>query len=275
MAPPGQHGRTIGIILSGVLLGILLARTVSGTVASFFGWRVMYWIASLLALVFAALLRVQLPLVPPKSRISYRELIFSIFRLVLEQPKLRRISFLAAMFFASFIAFWTTLVFLLETPPYHYGSQTAGLFGLIGATGILVAPMAGRQADRRSPRFVVGIALLIVLAAFVLFWWFGFQLWGLVLGVILLDAGVQAAQVANQSSVLALLPEARNRVNTVYMICYFTGGSLGSLLGSWSWGRWQWHGVCACGIGFMLLAAVIFLTQPTEPPARTAAAAEL
>lgn len=270
LAPPGQQGRTIGMILSGALLGILLARTISGTVAKYFGWRMMYWVAAVVALLFALLLQLQLPRVPGKSGITYKRLIRSIFRLVLEQPKLRQVSFLAAMFFASFIAFWTTLVFLLETPPYHYGSQTAGLFGLVGATGVMVAPIAGRQADRRSPRFVVGIALVVVLAAFAVFWLLGFQLWGLVLGVILLDAGVQGAQVANQSSVLALLPEARNRVNTVYMISYFTGGSIGSLLGSWAWGRWHWHGVCGCGVGFILLGAAVFLTVGSDASAKVA-----
>jgi len=271
LAPPGQQGRTIGMILSGALLGILLARTISGTTAKYFGWRMMYWVAAVVALLFALLLQLQLPRVPGKSGMTYKQLIASIFRLVIEQPKLRQVSFIAAMFFASFIAFWTTLVFLLETPPYHYGSQTAGLFGLVGATGVMVAPIAGRQADRRSPRFVVGIALVVVLGAFAAFWFLGFQLWGLVLGVILLDAGVQGAQVANQSSVLALLPEARNRVNTVYMISYFSGGSIGSLLGSWAWGRWHWHGVCACGIGFMLLAAAVFLARRSEVQSISAA----
>ena len=275
LAPPGQQGRTIGMILSGALLGILLARTISGTMAKYFGWRMMYWVAAVVALLFALLLQLQLPRVPGKSGITYKQLIASIFRLVIEQPKLRQVSFIAAMFFASFIAFWTTLVFLLETPPYHYGSQTAGLFGLVGATGVMVAPIAGRQADRRSPRFVVGIALVVVLGAFAAFWFLGFQLWGLVLGVILLDAGVQGAQVANQSSVLALLPEARNRVNTVYMISYFTGGSIGSLLGSWAWGRWHWHGVCACGIGFMLLAAVVFLARGREAQPTVVGASEI
>jgi predicted MFS family arabinose efflux permease len=270
LAPPGQQGRTIGMILSGVLLGILLARTVSGIVAKYFGWRMMYWIAAVLAIIFAALLRARLPAVPAKSGITYKQLIHSIFRLVIDLPKLRQISFIAAMFFASFIAFWTTLIFLLETPPYHYGSQAAGLFGLIGATGIFVAPIAGRQADRRSPRFVVGIAIVVVLAAFAAFWLLGFHLWGLVVGVILLDAGVQAAQVANQSRVLGLLPGARNRVNTVYMISYFTGGSIGSLLGSWAWGRWHWHGVCAAGLVFISLAAMAFLAVGSEASAKMA-----
>jgi predicted MFS family arabinose efflux permease len=189
----------------------------------------------------------------------------SIWMLVLELPKLRQVSFVAGMFFASFSAFWTTLVFLLKTPPYHYGSEAAGLFGLVGAVGATVAPVSGRLSDKHSPRFVVRIAIGIVLAAFAVFWGLAFQLWGLVIGVILLDAGVQAAQVANQSRVLKLKPEARNRVNTVYMICYFGGGSLGSLLGSIAWSRFQWTGVCATGIAFMILAAIALIARGPEP----------
>jgi MFS family permease len=175
------------------------------------------------------------------------------------------VSAVAAMIFASFSAFWTTLVFLLERTPYHYGSQAAGLFGLIGATGAMVAPLAGRYSDRRSPRFVVGIALITVIASYIAFWGLGLHILGLVLGVILLDAGVQAAQVANQSRVLALRPEARNRVNTIYMICYFGGGSLGSLVAAWAWSHWQWNGVCAAGVSFILLAGLFYMMRVPDP----------
>ncbi len=245
LASPEQQGKTIGTVLSGVLLGILLARTLSGFVSEQFGWRAMFWIAAGMSLLFAVLLRWKLPPVPAHSQITYPELLHSIWRLVVEIPKLRQVSFVAAMFFAAFSAFWTTLVFLLETPPYHFGRRTAGLFGLVGAAGVFVAPIAGRLSDVRGPRFVVANGIVGVLIAYGLFWGLGWHLWGLVIGVILLDASVQAAQVANQSRVLGLRPEARNRVNTVYMICYFGGGSIGSLLGSYAWSRWQWHGVCA------------------------------
>jgi MFS family permease len=169
------------------------------------------------------------------------------------------------MFFAAFTAFWTTLVFLLETPPYHYGAQAAGLFGLVGAAGASVAPVAGKLSDRRSPRFVISIALGFVLAAYGVFWAFAFHLWGLVAGVLLLDIGVQGAQVANQTRVLSLRPDARNRVNTVYMICYFGGGSIGSLLATWGWSHWQWTGVCAGGVVFVLVAIAAFLSRGPEP----------
>ncbi|HVZ17676.1 MAG TPA: MFS transporter, partial [Terriglobales bacterium] len=265
LSAPEQQGKTIGTVLSGVLLGILLARTFSGIIAEHFGWRSVYWIAAAASFAFAILLRSRLPVVPSASEITYPKLIHSIWRLVVDVPKLRQISLVAAMFFCAFSAFWTTLVFLLEHPPYHYGSEAAGLFGLVGATGAFVAPLAGRMSDRHSPRFVVVHAILGVIGSYLLFWILGWHLWGLVLGVILLDASVQGAQVANQSRVLSLRPDARNRVNTVYMICYFSGGSIGSLLGSFAWSRWGWHGVCALGILTMLLAGAAFLWKVPDP----------
>jgi predicted MFS family arabinose efflux permease len=272
LATPAEQGNTVGKIMSGILLGILLARTVSGFVAAHFGWRSMFWLAAVTTAAFAILLWRQLPHVPPHSELTYTELLHSIWELVLELPKLRQVSFVAAMFFAAFSAFWTTLVFLLETPPYHYGAQAAGLFGLVGAASAFVAPWAGRTADRRSPRYVVGFALLAVVFSLVEFWVFGFHLWGLVLGVILLDVGVQAAQVANQTRVLGLRPSARNRVNTVYMVSYFLGGSLGSFVGSWSWGRWGWSGVCAASLLLMLLATAAFFFPVRSPAPETQSA---
>jgi predicted MFS family arabinose efflux permease len=268
LALPKDQGRTIGSLMSGILLGVLLARTVSGFVAAHLGWRDMFWIAAAMALLFSALLAWRLPHVPPHGGLTYRELIRSIVKLALETPKLRQVSMTAAMIFASFSCFWTTLVFLLERPPYHYGSQAAGLFGLIGASGALAAPLAGRYSDRRGPRFVVAIAIATVLASYLAFWGLGLHLFGLVVGVILLDAGVQAAQVANQSRVLSMRPEARNRVNTIYMICYFSGGSLGSLVAAWAWSRWQWNGVCAAGILFAILAGAVFMLRVKDSPAQ-------
>lgn len=261
LSTPEQQGRNIGTIMSGVLLGILLARTLSGFVAAHFGWRAMFWLAAGVALFFAATLRFALPRMPSHADVSYRELMQSIWQLARELPRLRQVSVVAAMFFAAFSVFWTTLVFLLGTPPYHYGAQAAGLFGLVGAVGAGVAPIAGRLSDQRSPRFVVRIGIALVLAAFAAFWALPFDLWALVLGVILLDAGVQAAQVANQTRVLALRPEARNRVNTVYMICYFTGGSAGSLAGAAAWSMYGWSGVCVTGISFMLISIFVLLAR--------------
>jgi predicted MFS family arabinose efflux permease len=265
LSSAGEAGKTVGTMQGGILLGILLARTVSGFVSHLLGWRTMYFLAAAMALVFAGLLRSKLPVMPKREVLSYGKLMQSLWQLLAELPKLRQVMTVAGCFFAAFSAFWTTLIFFLERPPYHYGSQTAGLFGLVGAVGAGVAPLAGRMSDRRSPRFVVQIAVVLVLGAFALFWGFGLHLWGLVVGVIVLDAGVQAAQVANQTRVFALRPDARSRVNSLYMIGYFTGGSIGSLVASSVWSRWQWPGVCVTGIAFMLMAAIALLSLGPSP----------
>ena len=204
--------------------------------------------------------------------LTYRKLIGSLARLIFHQPQLREACVIGGCLFGSFSAFWTTLVFLLNNPPYHYGSQAAGLFGLVGAVGVLIAPAAGRLADRHGSRVVIASAALVVLSSWLVFWTLGNYLVGLILGVVLLDLGVQAAQVSNQSRVLGLLPHARGRVNTVYMIGYFTGGSLGSLLATLAWTRFAWPGVCAVGAGLTVIGGLTALHAvksnrgaPTEP----------
>ncbi len=256
LSAPGSAGRTIGLMQSGVLLGIVLARTVSGIVAHHFGWRAMFYIAAVVAIMFAVALRTVLPVVPAIPGGNYPGVMRSLWQLTIGNRRLQAICASAALFFAAFSAFWTTLIFLLERPPYHYGSQAAGLFGLVGAVGAGAAPLSGYWSDRKGSRFVVGISVVTVLASFGIFWGFGLHLAGLVLGVIVLDAGVQAAQVANQSEVMSLQPGARNRLNSIYMVSYFAGGSLGSIAGSYLWSIWGWPGVCATGVVCMLLAGL-------------------
>lgn len=264
LSTPEEQGQTIGTVLSGVLLGILLARTLSGIVAAHLGWRAMYWLAAGMCLAVAVLLAGRLPNTKPKESMSYSSLMHSLWLLVRDLPKLCQVSAVAALFFASFSAFWTTLVFLLKGEPFHMGAQAAGMFGLAGATGALIAPLAGKWSDRRSPRFVVRIAIAVLVLAFAVFWVGSRRIVTLIAGVILLDAGVQAAQVSNQSRVFQLQPEARSRINTIYMIGYFGGGSLGSLAGAWAWAHWGWAGVCATGIGCMVLATVALLLRGPE-----------
>jgi predicted MFS family arabinose efflux permease len=258
LAAPKDRGKVIGTVMSGLLIGILLARTVSGIVGGALGWRMMFVIAAILMLLLAMAIRVYLPRSYPQDQITYRQLLASIGRLIVEQPTLREASLIAAMLFGSFSAFWTTLIFFVEGAPYHYGSEIAGLFGLIGAAGALAAPLSGRLADRFSGKVVIGYAIVITLLSFVCFWLFGNQLWGLIVGVLLLDLGVQGGQIANQSRVYSLVPEARGRLNTVYMVSTFLFGAVGSALGSYGWTLWRWNGVCAVGGGMVLIALAVW-----------------
>jgi predicted MFS family arabinose efflux permease len=259
LAPENSRGRVLGTVFSGLLIGILLARTFSGIVASFFGWRSVYVIAALAMLGLMLLLRARLPILPPQNSLSWPVLMRSLVSLVRDHPALRESAFLGAALLCVFSAFWTTLVFLLQTPPYHYGSSVAGLFGLVGAAGALCAPLVGRFADRRGPRFTILLALLTTLASFLLLGVLGKVMAGLIAGVVLLDVGVQSGHVANQTRIYALDPAARSRLNTVYMFCYFSGGSLGSWLGAICWEYKGWPAVCVLGIAVVAIALAVFV----------------
>jgi predicted MFS family arabinose efflux permease len=261
LAPLESRGRVLGTVFSGLLLGILLARTFSGIAASLFGWRAVYAIAAVAMLILGFVLRARLPKAPPKNPLPWPDLMRSLIHLIRKHPMLREASFLGGALFCVFSAFWTTLVFLLETPPYHYGSSVAGLFGLVGAAGALCAPLVGRFADKRGPRFTVLLALLTTLVSFFVLGAFGKLMAGLILGVILLDVGVQSGHVANQTRIYALDATARSRLNTVYMVSYFIGGALGSWLGAIFWAYKGWIAVCAFSIAVLAIGLLVFARE--------------
>jgi predicted MFS family arabinose efflux permease len=224
LARPEKRGHVVGTVLSGLLLGILLARVESGFVGDLFGWRAVFWIAAAAMLTLSVVLRYALPYDPPEPNLRYGELVRSIVDLALTRPLLREAAMIGGLLFGAFSSFWATLVFFLGTPPYHYGPRVAGIFGLVGAVGVLFAPWAGRLADRKGPAFTVTLGILISIGSFVVFDLAGYSLWGLAAGVILLDLGVQGGHVANQTRIYALVPEARSRLNTVYMVTFFWVG---------------------------------------------------
>jgi predicted MFS family arabinose efflux permease len=259
LAKVSERGQVVGMVMSGLLIGILLARTVSGIVGAALGWRAMYWAASGMMVVLAVVLFRLLPKSQPSLTVSYQQLMRSLLKLIASEPILREASLLGAMSFGSFSAFWSTLVFHLQQPPYDYGSDVAGLFGLVGIVGAMAAPLVGKLADQKSPRLAVGLALTVTTLAFIVFWLLGQQLWGLIVGVVLLDLGVQANQVSNQSRIYSLPQEAHSRLNALYIMFYFIGGAIGSFLGVYGWSLWQWNGVCAVGLLMMTVALITFL----------------
>ena len=258
LAPPAERGRVLGFMMGGILVGILLARTASGFLGAWLGWRGVYVVAAGLMVGLAVALRALLPESRPTTSMGYGALLRSTLALPFEEPTLREAAILGGLGFGAFSAFWSTLAFFLEEPPYRMGSQAAGLFGLLGAAGAMAAPVVGRLADRVSPRANAGAALALVLASFGLFAIGGRTLAVLVLGVLLMDVGVQANHVSNLTRVHALRPEARSRMNTVYMVTYFACGALGTALGTWAWTGWGWLGVCAVGAGMSGQALLIF-----------------
>ncbi len=261
LASPERRGRVVGLVMSGLLVGILLSRTLSGAVAARAGWRAVYWIAAGVMLLLAATLASVLPRQSPARRVPYAELLGSLWRLVRTESVLRRHAVMGALGFAAFSAFWTTLSFHLASLPGHYGSETAGMFGLVGAAGALAAVGAGRLAERIGPRPLNGTALALVVGSFGLMAAAPASLWVLALGVVGMDAGVQASHISNQTRIYALSAELRNRLNSVYMVVYFLGGALGSAVGARMWTAFGWMGVCVTGGGFAAAALIALLAR--------------
>ncbi len=260
-AKPTERGRVVGSVMSGLLIGILLSRTVSGLLGARFGWRAVYFMAAGLMFLMAVVLRLRIPAQHPEKRVPWEELYRSIASLVRREPVLRQHAVLGALTFGAFSVFWSTLAFHLAALPAHYGSAVTGAFGVVGVVGALAAPLVGRFADRRDPRIINGAAIATVAASFGVLALAGASLLGIAVGVILLDVGAQANHISNQTRIFALDPALRNRLNTVYMVSYFAGGAAGSWLGASAFARFGWGGVCATGAALGVVALVFFAAR--------------
>lgn len=256
LAPSSQRGHAIGVVMSGLLLGILLARTASGFIAGYLGWRAVFVAAIVAMLILAVVVSRFLPSSQPTSTLTYRKLLASLWHLVVELRGLREAALTGAALFAAFSLFWSVLALQLAGAPFHLRPQATGLFGIVGAAGAVAAPRAGKLADRRGPRVAISLAIGLVALSFAIFLVSATSIVGLVIGVVVLDIGLQIGQTPNQSRVFALRPEARSRLNTVYMVCYFCGGAAGSALGALAWQTYGWTGVCLGGLSFCTFAAI-------------------
>ena len=252
LAEPNRRGTTIGIVMSGLLCGILLGRVLAGAVGDHYGWRAMFWLGFFLAVAVGLLLAPVLPRSRPKTRESYGALLKSLAILWREEPELRRATVIQGCLFGSFSALWTILALQLDAR-YHLGAEIAGLFGIIGAVGVLFAPIAGRIADRRGPHAVIGLGSVIMLTSWVVFAVWG-MIAGLIVGVLLLDFSEQGALVSNQHIIYALRPEARNRLNTIFMGGTFLGGAVGSAGTSLARQFGGWTAVCTFGAALVAIA---------------------
>lgn len=256
MASPERRGAVVGTVMAGLLCGILLSRTLAGFVADHAGWRAMFWLGAPLALLAGGTLRMVLPASQPESGHHYGSLLASLWHLWREFPALRRATVAQGLLFATFTAFWSTLALHLQEPRFGMGATIAGLFGVIGAAGVLAAPLAGHFADRKGPRAAILAGTVLAVIA-----WGELGLWsgvpGLVVGCTLLDFAVQGALISHQHVIFALRPEARARLNTLFMGGMFLIASAGAALAMAAWAHAGWAGVTALGAVLAGLAFVV------------------
>ena len=258
LAGPKARRKVMGTLLSGLLVGILLSRTVSGIVASLFSWRMIYLFALVLVAILTGLLYWKMPRTQIKttSSVSYLDSLKSLPYLVKTQRLLREASISGFFMFGTFSIFWSTLIFYISSPVYHWGTFEAGILAIFGLSGAVAAPIVGRLSDSYSERKVVGMGLAMQTLSFVALLVAGSHLVVLLVAIILLDVGNQFGQVANQTRVQGLGEAASNRNNTVFMFMYFIGGATGSLLGTTMWQQFGWLGVTLTGLAFQLCAYI-------------------
>jgi len=266
LAAESQRGQVVGTIMSGLLIGILLARTVSGLIAATLGWRVVFVLAAAAMLALSVTLRRALPKVPLTAELSYGGLLRSVVVLVREQPVLRRRMMLGALDFGCFSILWTSLSFLLSGAPFHYGTAVIGLFGLAGVAGAAAASLAGRLADRGQGSLATVASVLIMLASWALLAAGRSSVILLIAGIAVLDLGAQGLHISNQSAIYALAPKARSRLTTAYMVAYFVGGTVLSAVTSILYASGGWTGVCVLGAGTAAVALAVWVL--TELAAR-------
>ncbi len=250
LASDEQRGRVVGTVMSGLLLGILLARTFSGLIAEVSGWRTVYVVACVMVATLAVVLNRRLPPEGPRPSMVYSQLLASVVHLMRTEPVLRLRAALGALAFATFNVIWTSLAFLLVAAPYHYSEAVIGLFGLLGAAGAAAASFSGRLADRGRERWVSGGSLALIVASMGLLALGSHHLWALIVGILLADLGIQAVHIQNQHLIFAIQPSARSRLNTGYMVAYFLGGAIGSASTGVVYGIGGWSDVVVLGLVF-------------------------
>ncbi|ELE9223045.1 MFS transporter [Enterobacter kobei] len=254
LASPDKRGKVVGTIMSGLLLGILLARTVAGLLASLGGWRTVYWVASVLMVVMALALALWrgLPKVKQENHLNYPQLLASVFSLFTQDKLLRTRALLGCLTFANFSILWTSMAFLLAAPPFNYSEGVIGLFGLAGAAGALGARPAGGLADKGKSHLTTTAGLVLLLLSWAAIWYGHVSVLALIVGILVLDLTVQGVHITNQTVIYRVKPEARNRLTAGYMTSYFIGGAAGSLISASAWQHAGWSGVC--GIGAIVAA---------------------
>lgn len=260
LATAEKRGAAIGTVMTGMLTGVLGSRVLSGFAGHYLGWQAVFLMAAGFMVVLALILKAFLPDIKPDFSGSYGKLLGSILEQFRTQPRLRLAGLRGALNFAGFSVFWTTLVFLLAAPPFHMGSDVAGLFGLVGVAGALIAVVVGKLSDRMSKNTLISIATLVIMGSWVIMGFPASGIAGLILGAFFLDLGIQSVHITNQTIIFEGNPSGRNRINTVYMVMSFAGGAFGTFIAALVWEYFKWPGVSIAGFSFGVLTLLVNLT---------------
>ncbi|HAP3814274.1 TPA: MFS transporter [Enterococcus faecalis] len=254
LATDKERGKVLGIVTGGLLIGILLSRTYSGIVGAIYGWRIVYLTGGFMCISLTILVLLTFPKNKPNNELSYLELLNSLPNLLISQSKLRKSAINGFLIFGAFNIFWSTLIFYMSSNVYNLGSKEVGYMGLVGVIGAVASVFMGNIVDKKGANFGINLGTFCVCFSFIFMLLMGNKLFFLVFSTILLDFGAQSAQISNQTIVQGLSDEYRSRNNTLFMFFYFTGGALGSFLGTLSWQTFGWTGICILGILFSSLA---------------------
>ena len=255
-----NRGKTVGIVFSGILVGILGSRVISGLITDWLGWRYVYACSAIMVLTITVLLKLYLPNVKHKFTGSYKQLIQSTLVLVKQHRMLRESAILGAFTFGIFCSFWTTVTFYLSGPAFNFHADTIGLFGIVAIGGALVAPYFGKLADKGNTRKSLFMTIGMIIFSLVLLKVFPFSVMVMVIAIFVLDIGVQATQITNFARIYSLDENSHSRLNTIYMTTYFIGGGMGTFFGllCWKYGGWELSTWQMLLWSFIALAIVFF-----------------
>lgn len=245
---PQNKGKNVGIIISGLLTGILASRVVSGYIGEWMGWRAMYYIAAALMVISAIIILILLPNTERNFKGSYASLMHSLLQIIKDYPELKIYTLRSALAFGSFMGLWATLAFKMAQAPFYAGSDEVGALGLCGIAGALSASFVGRFVEQIGVRRFNLIGTTLQILAWALFYWGGGEYLNLIIGILLIDIGMQCIQLSNQTTMFQLCQSASNRINTIFMTTFFIGGSLGTFMAGIAWSQWGWAGVAASGV---------------------------
>ncbi|GAB3480509.1 MFS transporter [Marinomonas epiphytica] len=257
LSSPESKGSIIATLMTGLTVGILLSRVVSGFVSELYGWRSVFIMSAFISSVFGLLLYRYLPSQQAVGSMPYKALVLSMLGLLKRYKVLRQSALAGAFWFASFNALWATLALHLAQAPFHFSAHQTGLLGVVALAGVAGAKLAGRYVNQVGVSSMINISLLVIAAGFAITGFFSQLLWAILLGIVLIDLGVFGAQVSNQVRVFSIDPKAQSRINGVYMLGYYLGGATGSFAGVLAFEQFAWLGVVGISLIFLLLSLLV------------------